>query len=177
MKRRGITLLEFLLTSMLLSIVLGVFASLVQGYGKVMRHVSGKDRTLEGIHSGLEAILAEVGSATQVLAPLSATAEPALDLTRIDRGNPARFPTAVPVTWEPLDPSFQLRVRYYQLGERLVREVTPSGGTTQMFPLADSLTDFRVSLPSPGLIEVSASFRQEKLIKSVTVRALRRVLQ
>jgi len=176
MKRRGMTLLESLLTAMLLSIVLAVFASLVQGYSRVMRHVSGKDRTLEGFHSGLVTALADVGASTQVLAPLGPTAEPVLDLTRIDRGDPNRFPAAMPASWDPLDPAFQMRVRYYMLGERLIREVTPSGGTTLMHPVAEKVTDFRVSIPSPGLVELTCSFQQDKLTKTFTVRGLRRIL-
>lgn len=177
MKPRGFTLLETLLTAMLLSIVLGVFASLVYGYSRVMRHVSGKDRTLEGLHSGLVTALSEVGSATQVLAPLSATPEAMLDLTRIDRGNLNRFPTTTPGSWDPLDPTFQSRVRYYLLEDRLIREVTPSGGTSQLFPVALKVVDFRVSQATPGLVDLQASFQEEKLVRTLTVRGLLRVLQ
>jgi prepilin-type N-terminal cleavage/methylation domain-containing protein len=176
-RRRGMSLLEILLTTLLLGIVLSVFASLVHGYNRVMKHVSGKDRALEGLHSGLSVASAEIGSATQVLSPTGATAVGVLDFTRIDPGNTGRFPSVAPASWDPLAGAQQMRVRYYRLNTSLIREVTPSGGTPLLQPVAENVTDFRTSMPASGLIEIQATFQQEKLSKTFLVRGLRRVLQ
>ncbi len=177
MKKAGFTLLETLLTMLLLSMVLTVFASLVSGYTRVMRFVNSKDRALSGLHSGLSLAAHELTSAVQVTSPNTVTPVGTLDFSRIDPVDPNRFPATAPLSWDPLDPTFQIRVRYLMVGETLMREETPRTGSPQMQAVANGLKSFSVALISPGVVELKATFPVERQDKNFTLHSVLRILQ
>lgn len=177
MSRGGFTLLETLLTMLLLSMVLTVFASLVAGYTRVMRFVNSKDRALAGLHTGLSCAAHELTSAVAVASPNTAAPVGTLDFTRVDPVNPNRLPQAAPVAWDPLDAAFLIRVRYLLVGDTLMREQTPRTGTPQLQTVASGMTSFSVSLTRPDVVEIKATFATERQARNFTLRSVLRILR
>lgn len=174
--RRGVTLVEVLLTGLLFGVTLAVVGSLLLQYSRSMRHTDRKDMALEGALT-LQAIASEAEEAVDVSSPSPGNASAALTFTRIDPSYPDRLPTQrfpvpspVPAAWEPQDPAYLVTVTYQLNGKDLERLVTLPGPAQSRQVVAANLNGFTVSRTLRQL-SLRGQFQEAQQVRDVTLLA------
>jgi len=160
MRRRGITLIEVLLTCLLFSLALGLLAGFVGKASDVMRFSTGKDRATEAARLALDRMQDELSGAVQVLAPASGTS-PTLQFVRLDARVPGRLPNPVPVpapsSWDPVDPNFLIQVTYQLNGDLLQRTVLHNDGSQEVETLLEQAQVLQTERISPVCVKIHLS--------------------
>ena len=155
--RKGFTLLEAVITLMLVSVVFGVAADILGDACRVMSFSRAKSNSTQAVQQGLTRICAEAREAFQIdgtgleLALLKV--DPAAD----------RFPATAPGTRSPY--THQLRVRYYTSGGQLCREVD---GSQQV--VADGVTGLMCQVLPGGSLEVSLTLLEDRVVRTLTTQ-------
>lgn len=132
--RRGFTLVETMVTMLLVLMLLGVLGSLLRAYSQVANFSDQHDQALR-LATALSSLQTEAAQALTVQTPAAGSSATELLFRRLDparSGLPVgpgdRLPLPVPdpdpyVAWDPSDPADQIAVRYRVDGNQLVREV------------------------------------------------------
>jgi hypothetical protein len=176
------TLVEALITILLLSTVLGVVANICSEYAGVVKYSTLKDRTLLGAEGAINFVKNELQEAILIEAPvISATpvTEPGspsfvLRFRKVESTNEDRLPSALPdplpASWDPYDSSYVIRVKYYVYDDVLVRQITYSDNSSTAQAMARNLAGFSVQNLGNNSIGVRASFQEEHILKNLTTR-------
>jgi type II secretory pathway pseudopilin PulG len=167
--KRGMTLVECLVTMFLLMIVLGAALELVRSYSGVLRYSSSKDRTLQAALVALEQIRTELAQGHQLISPPGPASVPHLEFRKL---SPARTlplpPDSAPPGWTPHPASDEVLVRYEVTSDTLRREVVRPSGSTTSLALASSITGLSTRLVPNGNVEVVLSIREDKQVRALT---------
>lgn len=129
MKRRGVSLIEALLSLLLIGLALAAIAAVVRSAAAVSAFSSGKDSSLQAAQMALLRMRDESLEATSWLAPTASTSAAELRFLRLAPDPAGRLPvppTPAPLTWDPLDPAFQVEVRWFLEAGALKRQLGPS---------------------------------------------------
>lgn len=169
MRRRGLTLLETTVTMFLVALILGLAAALVDEYSDILRHSSGKERTLGAVQVGLERLRSEAREAFEILEPGVGATSAQLRLRTVDPTRQAlRLPLPVPepaaLSWNPHDPAHVVEVRYFTSGQALVRQVAGS----DELRVADGVAGFSCRLEAGGSLRLDLSVTEDKRTRSLT---------
>lgn len=167
-KPSGHSLLEALVSLALVSVLLGVVASLMRDTSILMRRAT--DDGLAALQTALALISSDLRSAYQI----NQCDGLALEIVRIDPWDTARLPNPLPTPEEPFkmhgsDASIQ--VRYYQSGTSLKCKTTYSDGAFDDLEAVSDVLGFSASRVNPGLIELTVS-TQDKNSNPVRVITL-----
>ncbi|CAN0358508.1 unnamed protein product [Phaeothamnion confervicola] len=165
-KRRGMSLVEALLSLVLVGIAMGVVAQLAGLLNNVLRASGQKDAALE-VELAMLHVASELRCACTWTSPPNSSYLQVNELvfSKVDPDkNPdpaasdSRLPLPVsnplPLLYNGFDSSFMVTVRYYLASGTLMREVN---GSAQ--PIA-SLVDFAASNRSDGLFQLNFSYMQ-----------------
>ena len=140
--RRGLTLIEVLLTLLLFSVALGLLAGFVGRATDIMRFSGGKDRGIEAARLALDRMHDELAGAILVNSPAAGSSNQ-LDFVRLNPRLTTRLPNPIPSpppgSWDPVDPAFLLQVTYSVSGQRLQRRVVHNDGSQQSETLLDQV--------------------------------------
>lgn len=145
--KRGVSLLEALVTAFLGLLLLGVVALTVKEYGQVLSKGQVLDQQIE-LTLALQRLCQEVQASTAVLVPTASS----LQLTRLDPGNPNRFPLQlhppqpVPASWNPQTPSWLVTIDYAVVGGALMRRCTFFDGTLNQVVMHGPVEGLQVGL-------------------------------
>ncbi|MBI3925649.1 MAG: hypothetical protein HY319_08925 [Armatimonadetes bacterium] len=178
MRRRAFSLAEAVIASFLIFLILGVAATLVQGYSRVMRDSSGKERTHLAAQLALERVRAEVASAIEVLDP-TAGSNTELKFDKLDPRAarlPDPLPDPLPADWEPWEPADRITVRYFIDGGNLMREASGPGGAV-VETITRGIEGFLVTVEPPGSLDITVTVREDRRVVTFTTKANLEVLQ
>lgn len=173
MRRRasGFTLLEALVSLALMSILLGVVASLMRDSSILMRQADHDQ--LAGIQSALESVARDLRSAYQV----NQCDSSAVEVLKIDAADGARLPDPLPTpagTFSLHGPTASTKVRYYVDVDILRCQLTYSDGSEDDLEAVAGISGFDAQLVHPGLAQLSASSQDTSSnpVKVVSLRTL-----
>lgn len=159
MKRRAFTVMEALVTALLVGLALSIVGLITRDFQRVMSRSQRRDTALEGFLA-LQRVAGEAAQATGNLSPAKAATSALLSFDRIDASYPNRFPAILlpepdptPAAWEPLDSAYLVTVRYSVNSDRqLLRRVDfPAGGFEQQV-CAEEVLGFEASHPHAGYL-------------------------
>lgn len=126
MNKRGFTLVEGLLTLVLVLIMLGAIGSLMQMYANVIRRTERKEITLYAAQVALDTVRQELRQAVSIHVP--SDRGDTLSLSRVDPWNPARLPDPPPFpppgSWNPYSSSEMMTVTFELLTAPLPEDYT-----------------------------------------------------
>lgn len=186
MKRAAFTLVETLITILLMSLVFGMFAMLLRDSFRLTRRVALKDESRRVAQVALDRMLTEAREADRILSGDVAQ----LHLTKVYANDSARCPAplsyplplgyplpapAAPASFAPHDPDMRREV-LYRLGAdgSLLRETGPVGGTLSYpLQLATGLTGLRCEwaggppLAAQELLVIVLTFPEDKFVRRI----------
>lgn len=168
---RGLSLLEVLITMVLVAVAMAMVATLVRNFSRVNNHLAGKERTLQGFLM-LQAVASEVEGAARLTAPTMASPGPVTDLTfEVYASTPDRLTVGTNVaSWSP---DYVIAVRYFQEDDRLMRQLTFPDGASQTSQVATGLSGFSATYLNSRTVEVRASFQEAVKLETVSAQAFR----
>jgi len=173
-ERSGVTVLEALFVALILSIVLSATAYTLRGYARATVQSSTKDRVMAGAHAALEIIRSDVAAAYTLKTNSS---NPRLLIQRVDPAEVDRVHSVSSAQrWEPFGTEHLAEVRYEVSDQRLLRIVTPPGGSASSQVLAGDILYFQCYATGRGRYDVSISFEEatkKTVINSIAVRRVR----
>ncbi|MEW6279390.1 MAG: prepilin-type N-terminal cleavage/methylation domain-containing protein [Candidatus Eremiobacterota bacterium] len=163
---RGFSLVECLVTLLLVLVILGATGALLREYAGMTKTSSGSERIL-AVQTALFLIDRELHQAVTLNQPVAASPSALLELTKVNpavNAFPARpgdrlpYPLVPPGPgFDPLDPADMLTVRYQDIGGSLLRQVIdPSGGVRTQVAV-QGIDGFSAKLVGPQLVEVEVS--------------------
>jgi len=156
--RSGFSLLEAVITLLLVSIVFGVAADLLGDACRVMSFSRAKSNSIQAVQMGLARMCGEAREAFE----LDGTGTE-LALLKIDPGGD-RFPASAPSVWNPY--AFQVRVRYFTSGGKLWREV--DSANPQL--VADGITGLSAQVRPGKSLELSLTLLEDRVVRTLTTR-------
>lgn len=178
MRRGGFTLVEAMITLVLVCLLMGVIGSLVKGYSDFSRFSEMQDRSIAA-RSALIRVQQELRDALTVASP-TGSATSVLRFDKVDpaiSGTPARStdrlpdPLVLPGSYDPLDPSHLITVTYTLSGSTLERRVVDSGGAADTQPLIENVNGFSAARLGNGNIELKISVLEGTRVEEFTTRA------
>lgn len=182
-QRRGLTLLESLITLFLVSLVLTCVGHLLTQSFRVMRSLDEKERSRQAARMGLDRLTSEVREATAIISAGAGD----LSFEKIDPQaviNPPPLapndpdPNYVPPAWTPQDAypdTARLVVQYETQGETLVRRVRrKSGGAWTTQVVVEGVNSFSClqEADNAGELTVTVAVVDGQQIKTQTSRIL-----
>lgn len=177
--RRGISLIELMVSMAVMLVVLGVAAGLMREYSSAVRFSSAKAASLAA-QVALQRMVAETREALVMLAPASSASGSELRFEKIDPSAgewiPPVVPDPVPVSWDPQPAGLVMEVRYFVDGRgTLVREVTPPAGPLQAWDLAPEISGLAVNHATSGLVELELSVQEPGRLRVFAAKVARPV--
>lgn len=179
----GVSLLEALITLGLVGMLLGLCGSLLVGYFRVLKFSAAKDNSWLAAQVGIQRSVGELRETVAVITPSPGGTATELRFRKLDPGAtdpdnsawlPKPIPSPVPVAFDPYPPGLLLEVCYRSLGDgRLIREVGPAGSApTSTESLCEGVSGFRCDSLADGSYLLVVSVQEEKLVRTLTSRAL-----
>lgn len=163
-KRRGFTIIEGLITLLLVSILLGAIGTLIQMYANVMRHADRKEVTLYAAELAVDTVGRDLVQAIRILDPDDEG--DFLRLEQIDPWTPVRLPDppgTPPPSWSPHRRSDRVTVSYRldsasdPADYTFYRKLTYSDGGEWEEPICQGLHGVYFKDLGNGLFRVEAS--------------------
>lgn len=171
--KRAFTLFEVLITVALFGLVIIIVSGLLVGYQRILKHGTGKLRSLMAAQMVLAELRDEVRGATRVVEPTGATVT-FLELEKI-RPEAARLPAVVPqsppASWNPNLATHLLSLRYERQGDVLMRR-TLNGPNPSSLPMASGITLLQARLDN-GLIEITLEVQEHEQLRRLQTRVAR----
>ena len=181
MKCRGFSLIETLVTLLLVGVVFGAVMTLLTSGLRIFRTTNEKDEAAQGACIALDRLACELREANIVNSPGPAPASNnQIEFVKADVSNPLRIPaTGLPNSaWNT--PAFFLQVRYrLDFNSHLLRDVgvQQSGSYSETSQLADQCTGLKCTCRGLGVYAVELSVRSQDLVKTSCVTVLCPVLR
>ncbi len=169
--RRGVSLLEVLVTMLLLAVAFAMTATLIRNFSQASAQLDGKEGTQQG-SLVLLAVAAELEEAFEIGSPAAGTTAPVTEISlKKYASTPDRLELATTSsTWAP---KYAIDVGYGQEGEDLVRTATYSDGSNETAVLARRLSGFSAKRLNSRTVEVRVTFREAKKLETTAVFAHR----
>jgi type II secretory pathway pseudopilin PulG len=173
MRRRppGLSLLEALITLLLIGIVVLLSSGLLNGMSRMNRRSQEGESSVMGL-AALEAMRREVLEAVTITTPSSATFEGELIFNKINPNATGRLPNS-PATWTPHAGPYTLTVKYSQEGDQVVRLATDSGGASSKAVVARDVEAFSAGRPRAEVVDLRLSFARGRMLISEQILARR----
>ncbi len=178
MRKRGFTLVESMITLLLVCLLMGVIGSLVKGYSDFSRFSGTRDRSIAA-RAALNRIAQELRDALTVASP-TGSATSTLRFDKVDpaiSGTPARStdrlpdPLVLPGTYDPLAPNWLVTITYRLNGTTLERNVLDSGGAADTQPLVENVNGFSAAKLANGNIELRLSVLEDTRVEECVTHA------
>jgi prepilin-type N-terminal cleavage/methylation domain-containing protein len=149
LKFRGVSLVEVLISLLIMSIVMGIVAQLSHLFGSVSSFSSQNDQGMQ-VELAMWQVGCEAQCGTVRVSPVdgSLAVAPQLSFTRVDPSQnpepatptsrlPLPIPSPVPTSWNGFNPPATVSVLYYldTSSGNLMRQVTPPGTAQAVAPL------------------------------------------
>ncbi len=174
MKRRGFTVLEALITALLVGLALAIVGLVTRDFQRVMARSQRRDTALEGLLA-LHRVGCESAQACGDIVPALNATSAWLSFSRIDPNHPDRIPPTllpepvpIPAAWEPRDPAYVVRVSYSLNGSRqLMRRVDFPGGGFEQQSCAEEVMDFQARHPLAGTLVVRLTVQSGPQLQSL----------
>lgn len=170
--RRGFSLLETLVTLLLVSLVFGLVMNLITQGLRTFRASNEKDEAAQAANVALDRLICELREASSMLAPtVAAPTASQIEFVKVDPASTTRIPNPLPVplpgSWDPDDPAFHLAVRYRVDNQQLVRDVGPPGAAYQeSSALGSQVSGLQCLRRGQGVYAVVLSVRYRQVVKS-----------
>lgn len=166
--RRGVTILEILITLFLFSIVLAMVATLARNYRDVEVHMSSKSKTQSSNLMLLSAVT-DIGGAVNIVSPAPLTGpQSEVIVERYTTASRRFVGTETRGNW---DTDERLRIRYFQAQDKLYREVTFPDASVERVVVGEGVSGFSALRANDRAIELRASYQESKLVKTTAVTA------
>lgn len=150
-KRRGFSLLEALITLTLMSVLLGVVASLMRDASLLTRQANADP--LVALQAALEPVCADVHCAYQV----NQCDSSAVEIVRLDPSITSRLPSTPPTAFTLHGSDASLKVRYFAYADSLWSETTYPDTSSETNEVAPGISALDGQLVKPGLVQLSIS--------------------
>ena len=156
-RRRAFSLLEAMLTLLIVFLVFGVASQLLSGYASLVKSSASKSDTLTSLQVGMQQMLDDVRQATSITSP---SGGPSTDLlfTKVNPG--ANWLSTPPTPWSP--PANLVQVHYTLSGTTLMRAVS-----SDLLPVCDGVAGLQLSDQTNG-IQIQLTLREPRRILVVT---------
>lgn len=175
--RRGVSLIEVLITLGVLALALGMVAAAVQQYSRLL--IKNDQRSLTVVHQQqVSQVADELSQAVQFLLPATSVSVDEVTFERLNGSILNRLPPLTPTplpspAWEPVQPAHVIRVRYFfePTTSRLLRTATfpaPTGSVTTV--VATGLSGFTFTRSAQNELTVALSFMEGETLKSISTR-------
>ena len=156
MRRRckGFSLLEALITLTLMSILLGVVASLMRDASILMRQANADPMV------GLQSALATVAADLRCAYKINQCDNAAVDIVRLDPWDTERVPYPLPNPAIPFSlhgPTSSRNVRYFVQDGTLWCQTDYADGSSETSEVAPGISAMDGSQPQPGLVQLAVS--------------------
>ncbi|MBI3929355.1 MAG: type II secretion system protein [Armatimonadetes bacterium] len=165
---RGFSLIEVVITMLLLSMVMTMVSLLLQGSAQVVNFAEAVERTGQAAQLGLERITSELREATEIKSTGGTLVFEKVDPTRsFDSSNIPDVPGPLPDGWTPpgwtrYPAAAYLTVTYRSDGTQLVRRV---GSVRQV--IAEGITGFDSRQPETGVIRLSLTMQERRRTRTL----------
>jgi type II secretory pathway pseudopilin PulG len=179
----GFSLVETIITFLLVILVLGVALQLLNEYSTAMNFASGKETTLGVAQVVLQQIVDEARESTVLESPGASASATDLRFRRVNPGGnwiPSPLPPAPPAVWEPYAAAQQLEVQYLLSAGGLTRNVStptapaPATSTPSSSAyLATTIAGFQTQTLATGELQIQISVQESAQIMVLTTRLLR----
>jgi hypothetical protein len=166
-------LLEVLLSGAILLTLMSIIAGVVKQYAQVDKAVDFGERARIVYANALNDILSEAQDAYEVVQPGSGAVASVLEFQRLDpRAQAARLPALpvppapLPLNWDPFPPSSRLTVRYFVLGDKLIRFAQHPDGSQARTEICEELSGFSAQMTPQSTLEVTLSTQSDGRIQT-----------
>jgi len=175
--RRGVSLIEVLITLGVLALSLAMVAAAVQQYARLM--AKNDERSLTVAHQQqVSQVADELSCAVELVAPATAVSTDEVTFRRLNASIANRLPPLTPTpapspAWDPRQPAHVITVRYFfePTTSRLLRTATfpaPTGSVTTV--VATGLSGFDFTRSADNELSVALSFMEGDTLKSLSTR-------
>lgn len=161
---RGFSLLEAMVTMLLVGIVFAIAATVITSYSRAVNQLGLKDAQLQSIMVGMDRMRSEVEGAFAVSSPPSTGSASSLTFALIDAANTTRFTGTTP--WDPFDVlgvapanDYAVTVSYSVAAGGLTRRLTYPNGTTTDALVAEQVQGLACQYLPTGNLELVLSFQ------------------
>lgn len=169
MRKKGFSLIESLVTLLLVGLVFGAVMTLLTSGLRIFRATNERDEAAQAATVAMDRLLCEFREATAVSEP-GATPSLQIAFVKADVGNPLRLlpKTGMPnPNWDT--PAFYLQVLYKVDSQgRLLRQIgVQQGGVyTETSQLADHCTGLKATRRGQGVYAVELSVRYQEIVRT-----------
>ncbi len=174
-RQQGFTLIEVMLSMLLVFTTLGLIATLMREYTKVSKFASARDNTLDALQMALVEVTQELSEAVDVSYPENA-GQPWVDSVAFSRIDPSverwsQDPLGgfeESFVWNPRAPDEYITVVYSRdgLGTLNRASVGPDGSQNQA--MASNLNRFQVLRLSQNRFRIALSFQEKNRLRVFT---------
>ena len=183
-KERGFTLIEGIVTLLIVFIILGVSCLLLTEYTNVLNFSGGKTSALTNMQVAQQQMLDDLRQATLVKSPVSGGSSFDLRFQRIDpaqawlpRTPPPPPPPPLVATWILYASSTLIEIHYYLVDGNLMREAGPvSAPPTNSWLVAQAIAGLQVTALGEGAYQIQLSLLESQRIQVLTGTSMRPVL-
>lgn len=182
MNRRGLTLIEAMVTVALVSITLSLTASLMTMYSRGSRVADVQSNVSHSQELLLYRIRSEAMGAVNFLSPagVGGGLQPALEFQRVDRHRADRLED-FPPNWRPYgigsNDDFLVDLRYQSQDQALLRGVRAAGSSQyqESTLLPGDVVAFGARRPDDQTVEIELEMKTNRATRKLKARFLRRV--
>ncbi|MGV8122601.1 MAG: hypothetical protein AB2L14_22815 [Candidatus Xenobiia bacterium LiM19] len=179
----GFTLVEMLVTIILIAFMLMIIGSAAADYGRIVRFSYQRDSSVLGINTGLNKVKREIEESIEVTSPvvtgtpLASPGDPQFEVvfSKIDPAAESRLPSSPPASppssWEPWADDDIVTIKYHVQGGCLLRTVTFHDSTSVVTSEAREVTGFSVQDIGNNALRIDISYTDEKIVKSLSTTA------
>jgi hypothetical protein len=170
--RRGFSLLEALMVSLLVLVLLGTIGGVVSRYLSANQMLKEKDRGREAVALAIHSLRADCQTAAAFLSPAPADLT-SVSILRIELLSgvatrlPDPLPTPLPGSWDPVGARDTIEYRR-DVDGNLVREVMTPGG--EILTLLTQVQGFAVRHVGRNLLEIQLSVTDRHRLLAITHR-------
>jgi prepilin-type N-terminal cleavage/methylation domain len=180
---RGFTLVEVLVTIIIIAFMLMIIGSAVADYGRIVRFSSNRDSSVLGISTGLNKVKREIEESIEVISPvvtatpLSPYGDPQFEVVFIkinpsaESRLPSLPPASPPSSWDSKADVDVVTIKYHVQGGRLLRKVTFHDSTYVETSEAEKITGFSVQDIGNNALRIDISYTDEEIVKSLSTTA------
>lgn len=164
-KLRAFTLAEAMISMAMISLILGLAASIFVGYTRIRRQATPHERNLTLGYSALERMRGEFGAAAEVFRPdpSSTALFSTLTLNKLEPTNLTRLPDPPDpgAVFEPADPGHYCQVQYSVVGGQLLRNCWAGAFSSQEIVIPENVQGLTTQFISPGGVHIQLNLREE----------------
>ncbi|MHC9539750.1 MAG: type II secretion system protein [Vulcanimicrobiota bacterium] len=180
---RGFTLVELLVTIIIIAFMLMIIGSAAADYGRIVRFSSNRDSSVLGINTGLSKVKREIEESIEVTSPvvtatpLASSGDPQFEVIfrKIDPSAESRLPSSPPASppssWDSRADDDVVTIKYRVQGGRLLRKVTFHDSIYVETSEAEGITGLSVQDLGNNALRIDISYTDEEIVKNLSTTA------